>query len=39
MSSETAKHESLGQELTVSVQKDSAQPQAQVTLVYQSKKP
>jgi hypothetical protein len=39
MSSVTAKHESLGQELTVSVQKDSAQPQAQVTLVYQSKKP
>ncbi|MEO7934574.1 MAG: hypothetical protein ABIT76_15605 [Chthoniobacterales bacterium] len=39
MSSVSAKNESLGQEITVSIQKDQARPDAQVTLVYQSKKP
>lgn len=39
MSSVTAKNESLGLEITVSVQKDKTQPEASVTLVYQSKKP
>lgn len=38
MSSVSAKNESLGQEITVNVLKDKAQPQANVTLVYQSKK-